>query len=837
MIRLFLKGLAAHARAGRVLFLLTLLGVALGVASVLSIRILNLNALAAFEGSLRAVSGEAHLTVRPRGPALDESVYPGLLGTEGVEAAWPLWRLDVALSGQDGVFLDVVGLDLFGGVRLPWQVAPADIARAVDTAGWVAVMPSLASRLGWSVGDVFEVSSGSRRARLQVGAIVDFRRVSPLATERMIVMDIAQAQSLLGRRGTITQVDVRAAEGVDRAALARRLAETAGPRAEVVTPEQRRDEAAGLLAAFRLNLTALSFISLFVGAFLVYSSTQAALVRRRAEFGVLRSLGATTGQVLCLVLGEVALLALPGVALGIPLGYAAARASVRGVSATLTQLYLLEEIETLTLPPSAVAVALAVGLGGALAGAVIPAFDIGRRGPRDLLAAWTWHERVSGASGRLFSAGAAVLGLALLWFAALGRDVRPAGFVLGVALLLALPLMSPWLVRCAASHLRVRSFGLMYALRSLSQRLGITSVTVAALAVAVSMLVGITLMVSGFRRTLEIWVDATVRADVYVTTSSYARARGEAALEPDTIARLGEHPAVRGMDRLRHLFAEVEGRRAAILGVDMALEGAPGRFSLIEGQPRRLREQTIDGAVLIGEPLARRLRVGAGGRITVAGDMVFDVAGVYHDYGSEAGSVAMDLGTMARRFGPGPISSVALYLEPGISAAQVVDDLKGSFTATPLVIRSNRELREQVMRVFDQTFAVTRLLQVMSLLIAVSGITLALLVLARERLPELALHRALGAAPIQVACVFLGKGLGLALFGMILGTVGGVGLAFILVYLINRAYFGWTIALHPPAGDLALQAIVLLAAATVASLYPAWRAGRTSAVELSRDDL
>jgi putative ABC transport system permease protein len=274
-----------------------------------------------------------------------------------------------------------------------------------------------------------------------------------------------------------------------------------------------------------------------------------------------------------------------------------------------------------------------------------------------------------------------------------------------------------------------------------------------------------------------------------------------------------------------------------IIGVDMALGRDRGRFSLIEGDPARVHGQALEGAVLIGEPLARRLRLGAGDRIAVAGGLAFQVAGVYHDYGSEAGSVAMDLDAMARAFGPGPVNSVALYLDPAASAEQVADDLARAMPGTPLVIRSNRELRSQVMRIFDQTFAVTRLLQIMSLLIAVSGITLALLVLARERLSELALYRALGAAPAQIARVFLGKGLALALFGMLLGSVGGVGLAFVLVYLINRAYFGWTIALHPPAADLALQALALLSAAAAASLYPAWKAGRTSAAELSRDDL
>jgi putative ABC transport system permease protein len=155
----------------------------------------------------------------------------------------------------------------------------------------------------------------------------------------------------------------------------------------------------------------------------------------------------------------------------------------------------------------------------------------------------------------------------------------------------------------------------------------------------------------------------------------------------------------------------------------------------------------------------------------------------------------------------------------------------------PLQVRSNRSLREEVFAIFDRTFAVTRLLQGMCLVVAAAGITLTLLVLARERVSELSLYRALGAGRRQIFGVFLGMGLGMAAFGLLLGSGGGIALALVLVFLINRTWFGWTIALHWPWTELAGQALTILAAAIAASLYPALRASRTPATELSRDDL
>ncbi|MBS1110794.1 MAG: hypothetical protein H6Q88_2786, partial [Anaeromyxobacteraceae bacterium] len=394
----FQKALGAELRAGRGLVLLTVLGVALGVGSVLSIRILDQGALGAFEGTVRAVSGDAALTVVGSGPSFPEEIYPSVLAEPGVAAAVPLTRTEAAVQGEPPLFLEVLGVDLLAPVRLPVQGDRAGVAGALGSPGWIAVTPELAADRGWKVGDTVQVSAGGRRAALHVGALVDFRRVSPLASRRLGVMDIAEAQSLLGPSGRLHQVDVFLAPGADAAEVSARLQARLGPAVRVTTPEQRVAEASGLLAAFRMNLTALSLISLFVGGFLVYGSTQAAMVRRREEIGVLRCLGATRGQVLALLLGEALLLGAAGTALGIPLGWLAARLELRSVSATVQNLYLLEGIDRVTLTPALLALAVALGVAGSLAGALLPALDVSRRDPRALLASLTLEERTTRAA-------------------------------------------------------------------------------------------------------------------------------------------------------------------------------------------------------------------------------------------------------------------------------------------------------------------------------------------------------------------------------------------------------------------------------------------------------
>jgi putative ABC transport system permease protein len=838
MRRYLARAVGKELRAGRALFLLAVGGVALGVASVLSIQLLNRSALGAFGGTVRAVSGEADLSVLGWAGALDESLLDGVLAVPGVAAAAPLWRAPVAIEGT-GELLDLVGADALAALRLPWRLEGAGLEGALGTPGWVAVTPELAAERGWAPGTRLGVSLGSRRATLVVGALVDFRRAAPLASRRLAVMDLAQAQGLLGVRGRIHQIDVRAAEGADRAALAAAIEARLAGRARVVTPEGRTAEAAGLLAAFRLNLTALSLVSLLVGGFLVYASVRASLARRREELGVLRAVGATRGQVLALLLGEAALLGAAGTALGLPLGWLAARSSVGAVSGTLRSVYLLEGIERVTAGPGLLLLAALTGVAGAVAGAIAPALDAAREDPRALLSSLPPEERARAATGPSLAAGAAALAAGLLFHAAAGARWAPSGFVLATAVLGAVPLAAPPALRLLSRAARPRRLGVRHGLVTLGARPSAAGVAAGALAVAVAMLVGVTVMVGSFRSSVAGWLDRTLAADVYVTTPSWREARSEATLAPEVVARLRAEPGVRAVGLLRQVQARGPGGRITVSGIDAALAGTERGLELVSGDAagalRALRER---GAAAISEPLARRHGLGPGATLAVmgpAGEVRFPIAAVYRDYGNEAGAAFVDLATFARAFGPGPPSNAALYLAPGADAEAAVARLRTELADHALLVRSNRTLRADALAIFEQTFAVTRLLQVMGLLIAAAGVTLSLLVLARERRAELALYRAIGATRGQLFRLFLGRGLGIAAAGLAVGAAGGGGLALVLVEVVNPAFFGWTLGLHVPWTALAGQGAAIVAAAGAASLYPAVAASRTPAAELSRD--
>lgn len=849
MIPLLLRQLRAEVRSAPLLLALTIAGVALGVASVTSIQLLNRSAVGAFTAGLSAVGESADLAVVGTRSTFAEDAFLRVLADRDVERAWPICQVQVKIARHRGMFLDLVGTDplLVRGAPFDYgELAGAD--EGADEISAV-IARGLAERLGLARGDSFEVTSGSRRVQLRVALLVDLAARAPLLGERTAFVDVADLQERFGRVGQLTRVDVRLREGAAVEPAAERLAAALGQGFRVLTPDQLGERAEGLLQAFRLNLTALSLVSLFVGVFLVFGAVQAQLLRRREAFGVLRSLGATRRQVIALALAEVALVGAAGTLLGLPIGRAAAAAHLRDVSGTLTNLYLLDEIEALDFPAWIAALGLAVGVGGSLLGALLPALDLCRRDPRELLGSRALEERAGRAARPLLLAGLGVLALAGAAYGVLEGRWQPAGFLLGLAILAALALATPAAVdagsRLAGRLLRARGggFGYWYGAAAARLRLSSSAVAAAALGAAVSLLFGITLMIGSFRDTVAVWVDSTIRADVYVTTESWSRGVDAAELDGELAAAIAAEPGVAAVDRLRKFLAWIGDRRVAMVGVDMDLDCGRSRFPLVEGDAdavfRALLAPAGAGAVLVGEPAARSLGLAVGGFVAVEterGPVRLPIAGIYYDYTSEFGTIAMDLATMAARFGPGPVNSLSVYLEPGASAEDLIDRLRERHQGEPLVFTSNAELRAAVFRVFDQTFLVTRLLQVMSLLVAACGVALTLLVQARERAAELALYRALGALRLQVFRVFLGQGLYLGLLGLVLGAAGGLGLAWVLIHAINRAYFGWTIQWHLPLATLALQSLLIAATAVAASALPAWRASGSAAAVLARDE-
>ncbi len=870
MIGLLLRAAPARLWAAPALALLQVAAIALGVGAVVSVQLLNRAALDTLDATLDAVSGAADLVVSgviDEPGSVPDAAWPAVLATPGVRSAAPVIRLPevtVSAAGSEiptEVSVAAWGVDILSNsfaaaapVLAGGRSRFADLGEGLFLGG-IVLPPAAAAQLGASVGDPVRIERGEAGWEAPVVGVL-----APEGAGTAAFLDLAFAQALRGRAG-FDRIEVAAAEGADPAALSRTLSRLL-PGVRVESPDLLREQGSELFSAFRLNLLALSAVSVLVGAFLVHASVRAALAARRREIALYRALGASARQTGALLLGEVLLATLAGVLLGIPVGGFAALASLDRVSATITNFYLLERIDSVALTPGVAALAALAAVAAALPGSLPEVLAWSRRPPAALLApgrefSGEFSGKLSRRAPRLLRRFAPALFGAGLMAAAGWPLFAPGsplanyggGFGAAAALLTGAALLSgagfPLLAPIARAAGKRSSFsrGAAAAIREPRS----TGPPTAALVVAAAMLLAVTALIGSFRATLDSWLGETLVADVYVSRS---RGPGRVAAErralPSAVQdAAAADPEVAFRDLLRALRIRIEGRPTTVLGVESSLPRAGERFSILGDRERALRGFRA-GAILVSEPLARRLDLRPGDRLPLPGvdsgergGYEAEVAGVYRDYGNEIGALFMDRRLMNRLYPPPDLLSpevhgMALYLREGAEPGAVIARLERSMGSGVFLV-DNRTLRARALRVFDQTMAVTGLLRAFALLIAAFGLGLALWTLVRERAPEIALYRALGASRAQVVAGFLGRGAAIVAMSLAIGGGAGVLLTLLLVRVVNPAWFGWTLELHWPIAELIAVAAAVLLAGLVAAALPARLASRVGAAPLREE--
>jgi putative ABC transport system permease protein len=380
------------------------------------------------------------------------------------------------------------------------------------------------------------------------------------------------------------------------------------------------------------------------------------------------------------------------------------------------------------------------------------------------------------------------------------------------------------------------AFGLLgrLATRSIVAALSRTSVAMAALMIAVAAAIGVGVMIASFRVAVTAWLEGTLRADIYIAAPSLANSRQDATLDPELVTRLAGTPGVARFNTSRGVLVQSPRGPVQVVALDVD-PSRPPRWRFRSGGDTGV----WDGdAVLVSEPFANRHGVRGVVRLgTDHGERDFRVAGVFYDYGSSAGVVIMSRRTYEGAWNDRKISGLALEAAPGVDVSALVATVRERAAGGPrLVIRSNRALREASLEIFDRTFAITGVLRTLSLVVAFVGMLAALMALSLERAREIGVLRALGLTPRQVWGLVTAQTGIIGLLAGVLAVPSGLLLAAVLVFVINRRSFGWTMSIDPSPGIL-LQGVALsLLAALLAGLYPAWRMASAPPAEALRDE-
>lgn len=821
-LRLFWRQIVRPSLARPLFPALNILGIAVGVTVFLAIQMANRGALSSFHNAVGLVAGRAHLEIRGD---LPEGIFPAVQKTAGVASATPLVEGIATLPEEPGEYLRILGIDPFTGSEMRVFELSAPGGGDLDLEQWLREP------------DVLAVA-GDRKAPFRIhaaGISKTIRPVFELKTDdvgvasdpRLAAMDIGWAQQLLGLQGRLTSIQMTAENPLDLEPLIEKLRRIAPPDAVIGPPSRRGGETERMLAAFQLNLTALSLVSMVVGVYLIYNSLSASVVRRRHEIGIFRACGSTKAEVTGLFLGESLVCGFLGTVIGIVLAGPLAVLLSAPVGQTVSSLYTLVSIDRLEITPLQIMLAFSCGLGASLLAAWRPAREAASCDPALVLRQGSIGEGAASARGWAPWGVVCLVLAAILSWLALRQGGRLLGFAAVGFLIAGFSLLVPFAVRIFTRIATGPGWMVRLASQHLARSLHRNAVTIAALAVAAAMTVSVSVMIHSFRASVERWLGNTLSADLFIAPAANEITGLQSFLPPAAVEWIRKDPRVAEVGTFREIVVPWGDRSANLAVIDGK---ARGELEFLQGGPGAEAEFFKPGRVAVSESFATRHGTKAGEVLeftSPTGPARFVVAGVIRDFTRDSGLVMIERANFSAHWSDDRLHSLSITLKNPAEATALAEDFRlalgrdGEFS-----IYTNADLRRRVLEIFDQTFAVTSVLRTIAVVVAVAGVLLSLSTLVLEREREIGVLRSQGASPGQIRGLILAEASMVGLLSSMVGILCGAAMAMILTWVINKAFFGWTIDLRYPWAVIAATPLWILPAALLAAWLPAARASR-----------
>ena len=829
---------------------LVVLSIALGVAALVATRTLNQTLGAAARGAvtpfvrtgdLVAVNGQTGVPAALAGQ-LNAAAIPGL------RRAWPLVVGRVGIPELENKAVILVGAPADGlltaaaggagpGVGLPGVTVHLDALPDLLPPRRTPVLVSraLSDRLP-GPGPGFRVRLFGKETPVKPLGAVDLNGEATALGSDLLFMDSAAAAAIVypRRPDYVTRVNLELAPGADVGEVRRRAQEIAGERAEVRTPEADGAAASDVTAGLELGVEIGGAGALVVGLFLVFNALSVSVAERRRDIGILRSTGATRGQVVGLFVGEAALLGTAGAALGVPLGLGMARAALGLMRDTLSDVFgLPPQAGGIRVTSATLALAAAAGVVTALAAALVPAAEAALEDPAH--AVRRVPRRARALFLGLYLAAVAALAAAGVGFVA-GRGRLPprAGAFGGiVCVLLAALAATPLAARLVGGGLRPvfrRLFGVegRLAADNLVRSPGRTGVVIAALAATGALMV----MTSGFIRSTEQtllgWIDDRVGADLFVTAGgAFNNGSQQLPMSEGVRRRLLQIPGVATAVAVRGHALDFRNRIVVLLALDAtAFGGADGGHAIARNLARfpRLREPNT---ALVSENFAALYGVNVGDRVTVRGlrgPLDLEVIGTAVDYSWNRGTLIVDRGWFRTAFADDEVDLFDVYLKPEHDPETVREEIVRGGKADALVVQTRPELRADVSTTLRRIYGLAYAQQAVVGMVALLGVVSALFISVLQRRRELGLLRAVGASRAQVLRSVLAEASLMGAVGAGLGFLVGLLLEWYVVKILLFDDAGWVFPLHVPWTATAWVLGSSVALATLVGLWPAVQA-------------
>ncbi len=838
--RLFVWFVFRHIQKHKGRAIAVLLGIALGAAVFTSVRVSVRASLEAFTQSMDLIAGRSDWSVTAPGARVPEKLITPLFKHPSIRAVAPVLTAYVTSATEDSEPFLMIGIDpILDRSFRAWQpgASPADNDALwlglIKTPYGMIVGQQLNRERGWTVGNQITLAHLGRQA--------DFRNLGYLAAEglalieggRMAIVDIATFQEFTGLWGQVDRIDLQLHHPNNQQAIqAVRALLPEG--LELVPPSERREGGQGLIRAYQTNLSILSFASLFVGMFLVYSLVAFNAASRRHELAVLRSLGVTARMLFLLFLAEGFLLGLVGWLLALPISSICVPYLLQSVSHTISTLFVPVRLAQFTIDGWEIMVSWGTTVLIAVLAAYQPAKETMQVAPKEAMAMAHAGARPPRTLARLARNGALLLVLVWPLSQIPGFYGLPLpGYLAAILLFIGFALITPWGLRQAGNFLpdllrRVAGEAAYLAGRYVRDSGPRTAISIGALITAVALFTALVVMVHSFRKTVEFWVSQSVSGDVFMQTQLAARNQYKSVLPATALTVIQDLQATVDSVPYRRIMMKYNGAPYHFEALDVAMFLKYGNFFWLRGQPTEALTQLAQGkGVVVSEVFANKNGIGVGdtfhARIGKA-NIAALVLGIVRDYRTQGGVVFYDLQAYQKASTDQGLTGLRLFIkdrqsDETVAAERLVQDLRKRCGAAVEIMRGDH-LRGAILTIFDETFAVTTVLLLIALLIAALGITTTLTVLVLERSRELNTLLAIGASAAQVRTMIFWEAILMVMAGGGAGLVCGFGLAYLLVFVINLQSFGWTFIFRIDWPTL-VPALPLIAATAVMASLPA----------------
>lgn len=812
--------------------LLIVIGVALGVAVVVAIDIANSSVSRSFQLSTESLTGKTTHQIVGTRSGFSQTVFKDLRVKTGYRNNAPVVEGYVQIKELDSRTLKILGIDPFSemyyrnilsskNTLYPISILTGLLAEP----GRVLISEQLALKAAIAVGDHLTLTHGGTENPIIVyGFLKSQDKTSQMALSAVIITDISTAQELLKMGDQISRIDLVIAE--EDAVTVQTIAETLPPQTKIVPAAKRSASIRQMSNSFELNLMAMSLLALLVGMFLIYNTITFSVVQRRRLFGILRALGVTRGELFFLILGETIILGFVGSLLGLGFGILLGIGTIRLVSQTVSDLYFVLSVSVFAVSPLLLIKSLGLGLLASFVSALFPAIEAIQVSPVEALRRSTLEKLAVKLVPILSLVGLCLLmgGITILNFQTRRLEFSFGGLlilVFGTALLV--PFLSRLLLRFLLWFPLLQSdLTIRLALRNTFRSLSRTAVSIAALMIAISVIIGVGIMVESFRFTVVQWLKATIKADIYIMGTN----RETPSLDLSISKALEDIAGIKDQYLMRMVKINA-GKYAGTVLFSEDKEKVKRSWIWKAGTEPMIYNQFKNGAVFVSETFAWRngIKHSSGERITLTthlGEHSFPIAGIFRDFSSRQGMILIKTQVYQKYWQENHISGIALTVEPGVLTDKLVDHINQRLAKKhQFVITSNVNIRKNAIEVFDRTFTITMALQILAALVAFIGVFNSIMSMMLERTREIGILRANGMTISQLWRMLLIESGIIGLLSGLLALPLGTALAWILVFIINKRSFGWTLEFVVEPHHY-FQAIgIALIASLTATIYPA----------------